>query len=53
MSEELDVLKDVTRRLDRAKVCNLLNSVKRLNRRYRVRCAKELGVKSLYREVSK
>jgi hypothetical protein len=34
-------------------VKNLLNSVKRLDRRYIVRWAKELSVATLYREVSK
>ena len=33
-------------------VRNLLNSVKRLNRRYMARWAKELSVASMYREVS-
>jgi hypothetical protein len=34
-------------------VRNLLKSVRPLNRRYLARWAKELGVESLYREVSK
>jgi len=33
-------------------VKNLLQSVKQLNRRYLTRWAKQLGVDSLYREVS-
>jgi hypothetical protein len=34
-------------------VRNLLKSLKKLDRRYLARWAKELGVEALYREVSK
>jgi hypothetical protein len=45
--------KDSRSELQLSDVRNLLKSVKRLNRRYLARWAKELGVQSLYREVSK
>jgi hypothetical protein len=45
--------KDSRSELQLSDVRNLLKSVKRLNRRYLGRWAKELGVESLYREVSK
>jgi hypothetical protein len=45
--------KDLRSELQLSDVRNILKSVKRLNRRYMTRWAKELSVASLYREVSK
>jgi hypothetical protein len=45
--------KDSRSELQLLDVRNLLKSVKRLDRRYLARWAKELGIESLYREVSK
>ena len=50
---KLEWAKDSRSEMQLSDVRNLLNSVKRLNRRYLARWAKELGVESLYREVSK
>jgi hypothetical protein len=45
--------KDSRSELQLSDVRNLLKSVKRLNRRYLARWAKELGVEPLYREVTR
>ncbi|MGH7833057.1 MAG: hypothetical protein ACREQK_05395 [Candidatus Binatia bacterium] len=48
---KLEWSKDSRSEVQLTDVRNLLRSVKRLNRRYLARWAKQLGVESLYREV--
>lgn len=50
---KLEWAKDSRSEMQLSDVRNLLKFVKRLNRRYLARWAKELGLESLYREVSK
>ena len=50
---KLEWAKDSRSEMQLSDVRNLLKSVKRLDRRYLARWAKELGVESLYREVNK
>jgi len=48
---KLEWAKDSRSEIQLLDVRNLLNSVKRLNRRYLTRWSKELGIEALYREV--
>jgi hypothetical protein len=50
---KLEWAKESRSEMQLSDVKNLLNSVKPLNRRYLARWAKELGVESLYRELSR
>lgn len=50
---KLDWAKDSRSEMQLSDVRNLLKSVRPLNRRYLARWAKELGIESLYREVSR